>query len=43
MPYTEDHLVQRTTAEFLDKTLGWESVSAYSNEDFGPDSLLGRS
>ncbi len=42
MPYTEDHLVQRTTAEFLEETLGWESVYAYNNEDFGPDSLLGR-
>ncbi len=40
--YTEDHLVQQTTAEYLEKQLGWESVYAYNNEDFGPDSLLGR-
>jgi predicted transport protein/predicted nucleotidyltransferase len=42
MPYTEDTLVQQTTAEYLEQELGWESVYAYNNEDFGPDSLLGR-
>jgi len=41
-PYTESTLVQQTTAEYLEKELGWESVYAYNNEDFGPDSLLGR-
>jgi len=41
-PYTEDTLVQQTTAEYLAHELGWESVYAYNNEDFGPDSLLGR-
>ncbi len=41
-PYTEDTLVQQTTAEYLEQELGWESVVAYNNEDFGPDSLLGR-
>lgn len=40
--YTEDTLVQQTTAEYLEQELGWESVYAYNNEDFGPDSLLGR-
>lgn len=40
--YTEDNLVQQTTAEFLERELGWESVYAYNSEDFGPDSLLGR-
>jgi len=40
--YTEDTLVQQTTAEYLEKQLGWESVYAYNKEDFGPDSLLGR-
>jgi type I restriction enzyme R subunit len=40
--YTEDSLVQQTTAEFLEQELGWHSVYAYNNEDFGPDSLLGR-
>ncbi|MBT1073948.1 type I restriction endonuclease subunit R [Geobacter grbiciae] len=40
--YTEDTLVQQTTAEYLEQNLGWESVYAYNNEDFGPGSLLGR-
>jgi len=42
MAYTEDTLVQQTTADYLEQQLGWESVYAYNNEDFGPDSLLGR-
>lgn len=41
--YTEDTLVQQTTAEYLKEQLGWDSVYAYNNEDFGPHSLLGRS
>lgn len=41
-PYSEDTLVQQTTAEYLEQELGWESVYAYNNDDFGPDSLLGR-
>jgi type I restriction enzyme R subunit len=41
--YTEDCLVQQTTAEYMEHQLGWQSVVAYNNEDFGPDSLLGRS
>ncbi len=40
--YTEDTLVQQTTADYLEHQLGWESVYAHNNEDFGPDSLLGR-
>ena len=40
--YSEDTLVQQTTAEYLERQLGWESVYAYNNEDFGPGSLLGR-
>jgi type I restriction enzyme R subunit len=42
-PYTEDTLVQLTTAEYLERQLEWRSVYAHNNEDFGPDSLLGRS
>ncbi len=42
MSYTEDTLVQQTTAEYLGQKLGWRAVFAYNNEDFGPDSLLGR-
>ena len=41
-PYTEDTLVQQITAEYLEERLGWESVYAHNHEDFGPDSLLGR-
>ena len=40
--YTEDNLVQRTTAEYLAEQLGWESVYAHNHEDLGPESLLGR-
>ena len=39
--YSEDSLVQQPTADYLQQQLGWESVYAYA-EDFGPDSLLGR-
>ena len=42
MAYSEDTLVQQTTVEYLEKQLGWESIYAYNNEDFGPESLLGR-
>lgn len=40
--YTEDTLVQQTTAEYLRNELGWESVYAYNQEIFGPDGTLGR-
>ncbi len=40
--YTEDTIVQQTTAEYLDHHLCWELICAYNNEDFGSDSLLGR-
>jgi type I restriction enzyme, R subunit len=40
--YSEDTLVQQTTAEYLEHQLDWESVYAYNNEDFGPNSMLGR-
>ena len=39
LEYTKDNLVQKTMAEHLVQQLGWESVYAYNNEDFGPDSL----
>lgn len=38
----EDTLVQKTTAEYLESKLGWESVYAYDNETFGEKGLLGR-
>jgi len=40
--YTEDTLVQQTTAEYLEKKLGWVSVYAYNTETFGPEGTLGR-
>jgi type I restriction enzyme R subunit len=41
--YSEDLLIQAPTAELLEKQLGWASIFAQDDEDFGPDSLLGRS
>ena len=41
-PYTEDNLVQQTTAEYLERRLGWNSVYAYNTETFGPEGTLGR-
>lgn len=43
MTYTEDTLVQQTTANYLEQQLGWRSVLAWNNENYGPGSLLGRS
>jgi len=40
--YTEDTLVQKTTAEYLEQNLGWDSVYAYNTETFGPEGTLGR-
>ena len=40
--YSEEVLIQEATAELLAKQLGWQSVLAYNEEDFGPESLLGR-
>lgn len=40
--YSEDNIVQQTTAEYLERQLGWESVYAYNTETFGPTGTLGR-
>ena len=40
--YTEDTLVQQTTADYLRNELGWESVYAYNDETFGSEGTLGR-
>jgi type I restriction enzyme R subunit len=37
--YTEDTLIQQTTADYLEQQPGWESIYAYNNEDFGPNNL----
>ncbi len=42
MRYTEDTLVQQTTADYLRDELGWESVYTYNDETFGPEGTLGR-
>ena len=39
---SEDRLVQRTFADHLEKTLGWESLYAHNTETFGPAGTLGR-
>lgn len=40
--YSEDRLVQQTTADFFKNTLGWESVYAFNSEKFGATGTLGR-
>jgi len=40
--YTEDTLVQQTTADFMRDELGWRSVYAFNTETFGPNGSLGR-
>ena len=40
--YSEDQLIQRSAAEFLEKELGWQSVYAYDSEVLGLDGTLGR-
>jgi len=42
-PYSEDQMIQAGTANFFEEHLGWRSEYAFDREDFGPDSLLGRS
>ena len=39
---SEDRAVQQTFAEYLHQKLGWDSLYAWNQESFGPDSLLGR-
>ena len=40
--YSEDLLIQKSTAELLEKELGWHSVYAYDNEVLGEQGTLGR-
>jgi hypothetical protein len=40
--YTEDALVKKTTADYLEQHLGWQTVYAHNAENFDPDGLLGR-
>ena len=38
----DDSLAQKTTSDYLQNQLGWDSIYAYNQETFGPDGLLGR-
>ena len=40
--FSEDLLIQKSTAELLEKELGWKSVYAFDNEVLGADGTLGR-
>ncbi|AFZ15591.1 type I site-specific deoxyribonuclease, HsdR family (plasmid) [Crinalium epipsammum PCC 9333] len=40
--YSEDRLVQQTTANFFEQTLGWQSVYAFDSEKYGARGTLGR-
>lgn len=40
--FSEDQLIQRSAAEFLEKELGWTSVYAFDKEVLGVDGTLGR-
>ena len=40
--YSEDRLVQRTTADYFEHELGWHNVWAYDSETYGPGGTLGR-
>lgn len=40
--YSEDQLIQRSAAEFLEQELGWTSVYAFDKEVLGVDGTLGR-
>ncbi len=39
---SEDRAVQQTFANYLEHNLGWDSLYAWNQEDFGASSLLGR-
>ena len=40
--YSEDRLIQKSTAELLEKELGWTSVYAFDKEVLGKNGTLGR-
>lgn len=40
--YSEDQLVQKSTASFLEQELGWKSVYAFDSEVLGENGTLGR-
>ena len=40
--YSEDQLIQKSIADFLEKELGWKSVYAFDQETLGVNGTLGR-
>ena len=40
--YSEDQLIQKSTADLMEQELGWKSIYAFDNEILGPDGTLGR-
>ena len=40
--YNEDRILQKSTAELLEKELGWKSIYAFDNEVLGEQGTLGR-
>lgn len=40
--YSEDTLVQKSTADFMEKELGWKSFYAFDTEQLGTNGTLGR-
>ena len=40
--YSEDLLIQKSTAELLEQELGWMSVYAFDNEVLGEQGTLGK-
>ena len=40
--YSEDQLIQKSTAEFMEQELGWKSIFAFDQEKLGKDGTLGR-
>ena len=40
--YSEDNLIQKSTAQLLEEELGWKSIMAWDAEKLGKDGTLGR-
>ena len=40
--YSEDNLIQKSTAQLLEEELGWKSIMAWDAEKLGADGTLGR-
>ena len=41
--YSEDRLIEQTAIDLFFNQLGWDTILAFNNENFGDDSTLGRS